>query len=187
VGEGSQKGGQGGGPSSSGDDSAFDRLLHEAAKVSSPGSLLAPDTTLCEGRFVVQRRIGEGGMGVVVEALDTRTDTRVALKTLSRVDADGIYRMKHEFRSLAGQADFLRGQLAAARGRRDEALSHFERAVEADGNSPLAHARFVHQTRLGDLLGAERGAQLCATLSGRWPSSVSPPRGRQLWATRLEG
>jgi serine/threonine protein kinase len=88
-------------PSAS-DDSAFERLLNEAAKVSSLGRLLSPGTRLCEGRFVIQRRLGEGGMGVVFEALDTRSQVAVALKTLSRVDAAGIYRLKHEFRSLAG-------------------------------------------------------------------------------------
>jgi eukaryotic-like serine/threonine-protein kinase len=84
------------------DESAFERLLNEAATVSSPGLLLAPGTRLCKGRFVIRRRIGEGGMGVVFEALDTRIDAPLAIKTLTRVDADGIYRIKHEFRALAG-------------------------------------------------------------------------------------
>jgi hypothetical protein len=87
---------------SAGVDSAFEQLLTEGAKVSSPGRLLSPGTRLCEGRFVIQRRLGEGGMGVVFEALDTRNQVAVAIKTLSHVDAAGIYRLKQEFRSLVG-------------------------------------------------------------------------------------
>jgi serine/threonine protein kinase/tetratricopeptide (TPR) repeat protein len=51
-------------------------------------------------RFEVLRRIGEGGMGVVYEALDVERDERVALKTILRHDADTIARVKHEFRAL---------------------------------------------------------------------------------------
>ncbi len=52
-------------------------------------------------RFAVVRRIGAGGMGVVYEAFDRERSARVALKTLQRIDADGLYRFKHEFRALA--------------------------------------------------------------------------------------
>jgi len=47
-------------------------------------------------RYAIRRRLGEGGMGVVYEAFDRGRDQTVALKTLSRVNASGIYRLKRE-------------------------------------------------------------------------------------------
>src|SRR5262245_60041852 len=41
-------------------------------------------------------------MGVVYEALDRRHHAPMALKTLARVDPEAIYRLKTEFRSIAG-------------------------------------------------------------------------------------
>lgn len=51
-------------------------------------------------RFAVIRRLGQGGMGKVYEALDRERNTRVALKTLSTLNADTLLLFKNEFRAL---------------------------------------------------------------------------------------
>jgi hypothetical protein len=53
-------------------------------------------------RFTVIRRLGAGGMGVVYEVEDRMRHEVVALKTLRHTTPAGIYRLKREFRSLAG-------------------------------------------------------------------------------------
>ncbi len=52
-------------------------------------------------RFVIRRRLGAGGMGVVYEAWDHEREVPVALKTLRRADGAGLHRFKREFRALA--------------------------------------------------------------------------------------
>jgi eukaryotic-like serine/threonine-protein kinase len=52
-------------------------------------------------RFVVLRRLGTGGFGVVHEAIDKERGIRVAMKTLRLPDAETLYRFKREFRGLA--------------------------------------------------------------------------------------
>lgn len=56
------------------------------------------------GRYKLIRRVGAGGMGVVYEAIDSRSDEQVALKILlphAAEEEEGISRFKREFRALA--------------------------------------------------------------------------------------
>jgi hypothetical protein len=53
-------------------------------------------------RFSIVRKVGEGGMGVVYEAVDRHRGTHVALKTLPKMEPLALYRFKREFRTLAG-------------------------------------------------------------------------------------
>jgi hypothetical protein len=94
------------GSSTPGDSAAdpFEALLERAARLTplpcTAAPRLHPGLELWHGRFQVRRRIGAGGMGVVHEAFDRERGHSVALKTLSRLDPPGIYRLKQEFRAL---------------------------------------------------------------------------------------
>ncbi|MDH5672628.1 MAG: AAA family ATPase [Myxococcales bacterium] len=52
-------------------------------------------------RYLVERELGHGGMGIVYQVYDEERGTRLALKTLGKRDASHIYRFKKEFRQLA--------------------------------------------------------------------------------------
>jgi serine/threonine protein kinase len=53
-------------------------------------------------RFAIQRRLGAGAFGVVYQALDRVLGRPVALKTLRDGNVEALYRLKREFRALAG-------------------------------------------------------------------------------------
>jgi hypothetical protein len=51
-------------------------------------------------RFELVKKLGQGGMGVVYEALDRQLGTRIAVKTLRTLSSDSVLRLKNEFRAL---------------------------------------------------------------------------------------
>jgi serine/threonine protein kinase len=51
-------------------------------------------------RYEIIRQLGQGGMGVVFEALDREQGVRVALKTVRQLTPDALFRFKGEFRLL---------------------------------------------------------------------------------------
>jgi len=53
------------------------------------------------GRFVIDRRLGKGGFGVVYKAYDQERKTDVAVKSFNRADLGSVYDLKKEFRVLA--------------------------------------------------------------------------------------
>ncbi len=86
-------------------DDTFETWLKQVAQAptaaaTAAGVQLRHGETLCGGRLIIGRRLGEGGMGVVHEAFDDERSMPVALKTVSHLDAEDIYRFKNEFRSL---------------------------------------------------------------------------------------
>src|SRR6476659_10545821 len=62
--------------------------------------MLAPDTVL-QGRYLIVRQLGQGGMGAVYEAIDQRLDTTVALKETLFTDERLRKQFEREARLLA--------------------------------------------------------------------------------------
>ncbi len=52
-------------------------------------------------RFAPRRRLGAGAFGVVYETFDREREATVALKLLTRVEPDALFRFKQEFRAIA--------------------------------------------------------------------------------------
>ncbi|MCY1064767.1 AAA family ATPase [Nannocystis sp. RBIL2] len=94
----------------------------------------------CIGPYRLVRYLGAGGMGLVYEAIDDELGDRVAIKTLSRLDPWRLFRLKQEFRTLAGI-------------RHDNLVRH-EALVVADGTWFLA-MEYVAGVRLTDAVKAD--------------------------------
>jgi hypothetical protein len=71
-------------------------------RLSATSSLLSPLPFGGTDRFRPIALIGRGSMGAVYRVRDHELGIDVALKTLERLDAEQVYRLKQEFRSLAG-------------------------------------------------------------------------------------
>ncbi len=75
----------------------FERELAAGGEDADPDDPALPTSR----RFLLRRRLGAGGFGIVYEAFDRERDATVALKVLRRRDGRSIARFKNEFRSLA--------------------------------------------------------------------------------------
>ena len=89
-------------------------------------------------RFVIQYPIGEGGMGTVYLAIDRDHDARVALKTISRMNASSLLRFKNEFRALA---DVAHPNLVRLFELRSDGATWFFTMEYVDGMPFLHHVR----------------------------------------------
>ena len=93
---------------------------------------------LVEGRFRVLERIGRGGGGVVYRAHDATLGLDVALKTLDDLDADQLYRLKQEFRTLR---ELTHPNLAQLHELVADASDCFFTMELLDGENLLSHVR----------------------------------------------
>jgi hypothetical protein len=76
-------------------------LEHELTKSLVASRLFGDGAGVQVGRLRLTRYLGHGAVGVVYEAIDPERGA-VAVKVLGRADGRGVYRVKQEFRSIAG-------------------------------------------------------------------------------------
>jgi len=114
----------------------------------------APSVTFTgTDRFEVVRELGAGGMGIVYLAHDRERARDVALKTLGRLDAQALYRFKHEFRSLADLSHPNLIELGELVGEDDQWFFTME---FVDGVDFVTHARPAGRRRVIDGYAATR-------------------------------
>src|SRR5687768_17230301 len=80
--------------------SETERDESEARRVAWSKRELAPGTRLLD-RFEIERKLGQGGMGMVFAVWDSARETRVALKILGELSPAAIRQIKREFRAAA--------------------------------------------------------------------------------------
>lgn len=82
---------------------ALSRALSRLSKGDAVETALAPGTVLAD-RVEVRRAIGRGGMGIVYEATDLSSSSRVAVKVVAprrRADLDAMFRLFREAEAIA--------------------------------------------------------------------------------------
>ncbi|HEY2515622.1 MAG TPA: protein kinase [Polyangiaceae bacterium] len=119
-------------------------------------------------RFEVVRRLGQGGMGVVYEALDHDRGERVALKTLSATSAAALVRFKREFRALQ---DLHHPNVVTLGELISEGDEWFFTMELVEGTDFLSYVRRTHEIlRLGDELSG-----LVTADESHPPQPIDPP------------
>jgi serine/threonine protein kinase len=127
------------------------------------------DRTLLAGRYQLGRVIGEGGFGIVYDAFDQGTRSRVAVKSLHHVDPERLFRFKREFRLLA---DCLHGNLIRYYELFEDHDRWFLAMERVDGVDLLSHVLGAQAPRQG-------GSTLTMALRGGDDPVTPPTRGRE--------
>ena len=124
-------------------------------------------------RFRLLRRLGAGGMGVVYAAHDAHRDEVVALKTLRHADADAIYRLKREFRTLA---DVTHPNLVALYELVGDAADWYFTMELVEGVNFLEHARpgSLDEARLRAALRQVAGGLAALHAAGKMHRDLKP-------------
>lgn len=83
----------------SGEDATIEPKPHDSTirESGTSNTLVANRLSVNLGYFILTRVIGNGGMGVVHEAIDLRNAVQVAVKVMRRGDPFSIYQFKEEF------------------------------------------------------------------------------------------
>jgi serine/threonine protein kinase len=142
-------------------------------------------------RFKLLRRLGAGSMGVVYEALDQQRNTRVALKTLREVDANLLYRLKREFRSLRDLSHrnligldelfeenghwFFTMELLGG----EDLDAHFGRIAATTSTGNLVPRQTLGSDTLATMEARSASARRCRPGPGRWCRGPSRSTGRR--------
>jgi serine/threonine protein kinase len=120
-------------------------------------------------RFELGRCLGEGGMGIVYEALDQESGTRVALKTLRHMTADSLTRLKREFRAMQ---DVEHPNLVSL----GELASEDERKAARCATSSCAPPSVTRSTSIASACrGPLRSAACCSPGSRRSAATTASP------------
>ncbi len=146
----------------------IDRLFPPRTALDS--GVLPPVTGLELGHFVIEERIGRGGMGAVFRALDKRLDRVVALKVLSpeySSDPDAVHRFQNEARA-AARLDH--DNIARVYYSGSEQRVHFIAFEFVTGTN--IRALISHQGRISPADTVNYGLQIAEALRHTWSMNV---------------